>query len=171
MITFPVLHTKRCILREILQEETPTLRQIIEDGLFQRFLPELYDAVKTEVELLQLMRHFETYVQNDDGALWGIETEGLLVGFVAIMDISYDPILFYAVHPHYRNQGYAKEAVLEVVRHFKEKHPKLNLHTEVYIENIASISILQSCGFKATGKEKGKILLSLQENVPFAPTL
>ena len=131
MKTFPTLHTKRCLLREITRDEIPTLREIIEDELFQRFLPELYDTVKTEEGLLQLMRHFDTYVQNEDGALWGIETKGALAGFVAIIDISYDPILFYAIHPNYRNQGYAKEAVSGVVRYFKEKHPNLNLYTQI----------------------------------------
>lgn len=161
MSTFPTLHTKRCILREITRNEIPTLREIIEDELFQRFLPEMYDTVKTEEGLLQLMRHFDTYVQNEDGAMWGIETEGILAGFVAIMDISYDPILFYAMHPHYRNQGYAKEAVSEVVRCFKDKHPNLNLRTEVYKDNHASIAILQSCGFVVCGKENEKIMLTL----------
>lgn len=121
----------------------------------------MYNAVKTEEEFLQLMRHFDTYVQNEDGALWGIEAEDMLIGFVAIMDISYDPILFYAMHPHYRNQGYAKEAVAEVVRYFKDKHPNLHLHTEVYNDNHASISILQSCGFKISGKDQKKTMLTL----------
>ena len=161
MNTFPTLHTKRCILRESSRDEIPLLREIIEDEQFQRFLPELYNAVKTEEELLQLIRHFDTYVQNEDGALWGIETEDTLIGFVAIMDISYEPILFYALHPNYRNQGYAKEAVAEVVRYFKDKHPNLHLHTEVYNDNHASISILQSCGFKASGKEHKKTMLTL----------
>lgn len=161
MNTFPTLHTKRCILREISQDEIPILREIIEDELFQRFLPEMYDAVKTEEGLYQLMRHFDTYVQNEDGALWGIETEGALAGFVAIMDISYDPILFYAMHPNYRNHGYAKETVYEVVRYFKEQHPNLNLHTEVYKDNHASIAILQSCGFMISGNENEKIMLTL----------
>lgn len=161
MISFPTLHTKRCILREISRRELSTLREIIEDEQFQRFLPELYDTVKTEEELLQLMSHFDTYVQNEDGALWGIETQDMLIGFVAIMDISYDPILFYAMHPHYRNQGYAKEAVAEIVKYFKEKHYNLHLHTEVYNNNYASISILQSCGFNISGKEQKKNMLML----------
>lgn len=161
MISFPTLHTKRCILREISRRELSKLREIIEDEQFQRFLPEMYNAVKTEEELLQLMRHFDTYVLNDDGALWGIVTKGALTGFVAIMDISYDPILFYVMHPNYRNQGYAKEAVAEVVRYFKDKHPNLHLHTEVYNDNHASISILQSCGFMISSNEQKKTMLTL----------
>lgn len=161
MNTFPTLHTKRCILREITRNEIPTLREIIEDEQFQRFLPEMYDTVKTEEGLIQLMRHFDTYVQNEDGALWGIETKGALAGFVAIIDISYDPILFYAIHPNCRSQGYAKEAVSEVIRYFREQHPNLNLHTEVYKDNNASIAILQSCGFVVSGKENKKIMLTL----------
>ena len=171
MNNFPTLHTKRCILRDISQDEIPTLREIIEDEQFKRFLPELYDTVKTEEGLLQLMKHFDTYVHNEDGALWGIETEGTLAGFAAIMDISYDPILFYAMHPNYRNQGYVKEAVSEVVRYFKVQHPNLNLHTEVYNDNHASIAILQSCGFMVSGKENEKIMLTLLEPILSATTL
>lgn len=161
MNSFPTLQTKRCILRPISQNEISTLREMIEDELVQRFLPELYDAFKTEVGLLQLIRHFDAYVQSDDGALWGVETEGVLAGFVAIMDISYDPILFYAMHPNSRNQGYAKEAVSEVIKYFKEKHPKLKLHTEVYNDNYSSLTILQYCGFMFLGKEKEKFILTL----------
>lgn len=161
MNTFPVLHTHRCVLREIVQDELPALRQIVDDELFQRFLPELHEMIKTEEGLLLFVSHFEVYAQNGDGTLWGIEAENVLVGFVAIMDVSYAPVLFYAMHPRYRNQGYGNEAVSEVVRYFKVVFPDLTLHTEVYDDNMVSLSILQSCGFKSFGHENRKVLLLL----------
>lgn len=161
MNAVPVLHTRRCVLREIARDEIPTLRQIVDDDLFQRFLPELYELVKSEEGLHRFIKSFETYAQHDEGVLWGVETDGILVGFVAIMDVSYDPILFYAMHPRHRNQGYAKETISEVARHFIEKFPNLDLHTEVYNDNHASISILQSCGFKDIDYKTSKIVLAL----------
>lgn len=125
----PVLHTHRCTLSAVTWNDFPVLREILDDSETQRFLPELCEEIQTEESLQQLVVSFDNYLLRDEGILWGIETEGALAGFVAIMDISYDSILFYAMHPNYRNQGYAKEAVSEVVRYFKEKYPNLNLHT------------------------------------------
>jgi len=160
MKNVPELHTRRCVLREITPIETEALHQMFDDELFMRFLPELYDMVKTEDGLLQFLHSFETYAKDGEGILWGIETSGVLIGFVAIMDISYDPLLFYTTHPHYRRQGFAKEVVSEIVRFFKEEHPYQELSTEVYQDNQASLAILQHCGFVVSGRQGNKILMN-----------
>ena len=149
MNTVPELHTLRCVLKEITQADIPVLRQIVDDELFQSFLPELYSLVKTPEGLQQFLYSFDTYLTKNEGFLWGIRKDETLIGFVAIMDLSYEPVLFYAIHPVYRNMGYAKEVVAEVVAHYKtiSKNP---LHTEVLKENIASHVILYSCGFRHT---------------------
>lgn len=171
MNTFPEITTQRCVLRQITNEDIPALRQIIDDKQFMRFLPELYETLKTNDGLKRFFHIFDIYVRNDDGVLWGLSVSGTLIGFIAIMDVSYDPILFYAVHPQYRNQGFAKEGVEEIVKYYKTYFIGAGLHTEVYEENMASIRILEACGFRDIGRKGKKILLSLQENVPFAPTL
>lgn len=161
MKSVPVLHTHRCTLSAVTQSDIPVLRQILDDTETQRFLPELCEEFQTAECLQQFVASFDKYLLQNEGILWGIRRNDVFIGFVAIMDISYDPILFYAIHPNYRNQGYAKGVVSEVVRYFKEKHPNLNLHTEVYKDNHASIAILQSCGFLVSGKENKKTMLTL----------
>ena len=108
----------------------------------------------------KFLSSFDAYAQNGDGFLWGIWKQSYLIGFVAIMDLSYDPTIFYAIHPEYRNKGYAKEVVAEVVVHYRtiSKSP---LHTEVYPFNLASLAVLTFCGFHKISNRGSKLLLTL----------
>ena len=156
----PILHTDRCVLDEITLSDIPVLHDIVEDASFKQFLPELYEVVHEFDGLHRFLRSFETYAQTGEGFLWGIRKHTFLIGFVAIMDISYDPTIFYAIHPEYRNRGYAKEVVAEVVALYRTIS-KIPLHTEVYMLNQASLAVLASCEFKVTGSKINKFLLSL----------
>lgn len=156
-----VLHTDGCTLSTITQSDIHILRQILDDSETQRFLPELCEEFPTIESLQKFVASFDKYLAQDEGVLWGIYKDGTLMGFIAIMDIMTSPTLFYALHPLYRNQGYAKEAVADVVKDFKKEHPNRALHTEVCKDNHASIAILQSCGFVVSGKENKKIMLTL----------
>lgn len=156
-----VLHTDGCTLSTITQSDIHILRQILDDSETQRFLPELCEEFPTIESLQKFVASFDKYLAQDEGVLWGIYKDGTLIGLIAIMDIMTNPTLFYAMHPHYRNQGYAKEAVADVVKDFKKEHPNRALHTEVYKDNHASIAILQSCGFVVSGRENEKIMLTL----------
>lgn len=161
MSTAPILYTQRCVLEGVTNDDLFVLRQFAYDNLFVRFLPELYDVFKSEQSILQFKRNFEVYSQNDDGALWGINVDSVLIGFIAIIDLSFDPVLFYAILPQYRNQGYAKEGVSAVVSYMKKLHPDVRLHSEVFLDNAASLSILKSCGFRESRKTENKIMLQL----------
>ncbi len=156
----PILYTKRCRLDRITLHDVDMLRDIVEDVQFRLFLPELYELLQKVDGMYKFLSSFDTYAQNGDGFLWGIWKQSFLIGFVAIMDMSYDPTIFYAIHPEYRNKGYAKEVVAEVVAHYRSisKRP---LHTEVYLFNRVSLVVLTSCGFQVTGSKGNKILLTL----------
>ena len=156
----PILYTKRCRLDRIILHDMDMLRDIVEDILFQLFLPELYELVYSVDGMSQFLSSFDTYAQNEDGFLWGIWKQNYLIGFVAIMDISHEPTIFYAMHREYRDKGYAKESVAQVVAHYKTIS-KAPLQTEVYKSNIPSLFILASCGFQVTGRKGNKYLLTL----------
>lgn len=156
----PILYTKRCRLDRITLHDVDMLRDIVEDVQFRLFLPELYELLQKVDGMYKFLSSFDTYAQNGDGFLWGIWKQSYLIGFVVIMGMLYDPTIFYAVHPEYRNKGYAKEVVAEVVLYYKtiSKNP---LHTEAYLFNFASLAVLSSCGFQVTGSKGNKILLTL----------
>lgn len=161
MTTAPILCTQRCVLEGVTDDDLFVLQQFTDDDLFVRFIPELYDVFISEQSILQFKRNFEVYSQNDDGALWGINVDSVLIGFIAIIDLSFDPVLFYAILPQYRSQGYAKEGVAKVVSYIKKLYPDVRLHSEVFLGNATSLSILKSCGFREVSKAENKIMLEL----------
>lgn len=156
----PILYTKRCRLDRIILHDMDMLRDIVEDIQFQLFLPELYEVVQNVEGMCQFLRSFDDYAQNGEGFLWGVWKQSYLIGFVAIMDISHEPTIFYAMHREYRDKGYAKESVAQVVAHYKTIS-KAPLQTEVYQSNVPSLSILASCGFQVVGTKDNKFLLKM----------
>jgi len=161
MNSVPVLFTERCVLEGITQEDVPVLRHIIDDGQFRRFLPELFKFVISPEGLQRFLDTFKEYLIQDEGGLWGVRKENQLIGFVALMDLSCCPSIFYAMHPDYRNQGYAKESVAEVVNYFKSTSTPLELQTVVYKDNLSSLAVLRSCGFKESADLYKKVVMTL----------
>lgn len=147
MNSFPTLHTERCTLSEITQCDIPVLRQILDDAETKRFLPELCEEFSTTESLQQFIASFDKYLLQDEGILWGIRKEDMLIGFIAIMDISSNPTLFYAMHPYYRNNGYMKECIKRTLHFLKKNDTIKNLQTEVFIDNFISRCLLNNVGF------------------------
>lgn len=161
MNSVPVLYTERCVLEEITQEDVSELRHVIEDRQFRRFLPELFGLVRNPEGLQRFLNAFKEYLIQDEGCLWGVRKENQLIGFIALMDLSCCPSIFYAIHPDYRNQGYAKESVAKVVNYFRSASKLLELQTEVYKDNQSSLSVLRSCGFKESADLHKKVVMTL----------
>ena len=154
--------TPRCILRRLKADDMPVLKEIFDDPLTQRFLPELYELCSSEEGILGLMESFDIYDYNDDGLLWGISVGQVLAGFVAAMDLAENPTVFYAAHPSFRSRGYMKECMQEVILYLRETCKCSFVQTEVYEENVASISLLTSCGFDVIDKIDDKIFLKYE---------
>lgn len=159
MKSVPVLNTARCVLSAVTPADIPILRQILDDADTRRFLPELCEVFQTEESLKQFIYSFDSYLQQDEGILWGIRKEDTFIGFIAIMDIPDNPTLFYAMHPANRNQGLMKESLKVVIDYVREKNLFYKLQTEVYWDNNASIALLKDVGFTHQGKIEHKQLL------------
>lgn len=159
MTEFPVLQSPRCVLNRITEEDIPVMRQIFDDGLTKKHLPELRTLVRTDKGILQMLSSFEAYLTMDEGIIWGVRLKNVMIGFVAIMDLSYNPTVIYAMHPSYRLRGYMKESVAESVKYILDNNLCKYLQTEVYNVNVASIHLLQSIGFKALRQDNSKLYL------------
>lgn len=165
MKSVPILKSKRCILRDVTDEDLCIIQEIMHDNEFQKFLPELYELINSKEGFLQFFKSFSIYLQQNEGFLWGISLNNKFIGFVAIMDISDNPTLFYAIHPLYRNKGFMTECVSTIVS-FLAKHKLCDyIQTEVYDKNIASLTVLLRNGFEKTGyNEDFKIVLKTNIN-------
>ena len=161
MKTVPTLYTDRCTLSVVTQSDIPVLRQILDDIETQRFLPELCEEFQTTERLKQFVASFDKYLLQDDGILWGIRKDSIFIGFIAIMDISADPALFYAMHPVHRRSGYMKECLKRVLGFVNGRNLCSMLQTEVCHGNTASLELLYSIGFHQSKKDKQKVFAEI----------
>ena len=88
MTDFPMFKTPRCTLNRITDEDIPVMRQIFDDKLTKKYLPELKSFVRTNEGIQQMLTSFDTLMCQDEGAIWGVRLGDVMIGFVAIMDLS-----------------------------------------------------------------------------------
>ena len=160
MKSFPTLQTLRCRLERIGSTDISILQQIFNDGLTRVYLNELNDLVSSKDGIRIFIDSFDRYAGNGEGFLWGIFLNVKLVGFIALMDITYSPSLFYAMHPEHRSQGIMKECVTQVLNYISEINICSYVKSEVYKQNTVSIRLLESIGFEKTGFDEQKIFFS-----------
>lgn len=80
------------------------------------------------------------------GILWGIFQESNFVGFVGLVDLPFEPTLFYAMNKKYRMKGIMKECVNKVTTHVHDCGFPL-IKTQVHKGNLASIRVLVDCDY------------------------
>lgn len=159
----PTLQSEHCTLNEIEENDIAAMRTIFSDADTQRFLPDLCDIAQTDDGIKLILKSFRTYLLKNVGILWGIRKHDTLIGFVATMDLSINPTIFFAMHPKYRNQGYMKESVRLATQYICDAKLTNELHTEVDVSNIASQKVLECCGYKVKEKQSLRFFVLLSE--------
>lgn len=159
MKVFPKIETPRCVLNCITEKDVAVLEEIFRDIHTRKFLPEIYELIDTPNDVQRFFSVFEHYFTINEGFLWGIYKNKTLLGFVAIMDLSSSPALFYAMHPDYRQRGFMKEAIEAVIGFVCSNNLCCSLQSEVYKENLISINLLQSVGFDVMEADGQKFYL------------
>ena len=160
MNPLPEINSRHSVLTRISEDALGILKEIFEDAETKRFLPELYEILDTPDGLHRFTSTFDLYAQNDEGYLWGIKHNSEIVGFVAVMDISCDTTLFYAMHPNYRSCGYMKDALENVLDYLSNHKVVRTISTDIYKNNSISINLLQQLGFCVCREDDKKVYMS-----------
>lgn len=156
----PDINTKYSLLTHISENDMSILKEVFDDAEANRFLPELYELLDAPDGLQKFVSTFDLYAQNGEGYLWGIKHNGVLVGFIAVMDLSDVPAIFYAMHPNHRSRGYMKDALHGVIDYLGNTKTIRNITTEVYKDNNESIILLRLLGFCICNEDNNKVYLS-----------
>lgn len=160
MNPFPEINSRHSALARISESELDILKEIFDDADTRRFLPELYELLDYPDGLQNFIATFVYYSQNDEGYLWGVKHCDELVAFVAVMDLSDIPVLFYATHPNHRSRGYMKDALQSVLGYLSNQKAVRTISTDVYKENSISIALLQQLGFCVCNEDDKKTYMS-----------
>lgn len=154
MNLFPILKTRRCVLEQMSLADASMMQNIIADDDVKRFMPEFYSTFNSIDSLKELIQTFTCFWNSKTGLLWSVRVGENLIGFIGIMDIPINATLFYGTDKSYRNNGYMKECMKECVEYFKRSYPGINIYSEVFEDNTASLKILSYVDVKIQIRER-----------------
>ncbi len=146
----PCLETKRLNLRVITIKDLDDLRVLYHDEITYQYLNRKMMHEEKNPHLL--FRGHKQSIEEINKIRWGIslKTDNVLIGEISLYDIhEWDTgIVGYRLRHEFWNNGYGTEALMEVSEYAFQKLSLRRLEATVVVENIASIRVLEKCGFK-----------------------
>lgn len=164
---FPRLETERLVLRELIEYDALNLLNCFSNADVLRYYGQ--NPLISVDQVQQIIRNFSKNFDEKSGVKWGIESKGTdgIIGTIGFQDWSLEhkrAEISYALFPEYWGNGYATEAVSEVISYgFKELGLK-RIGAVVFVENKASNELLKKLGFVTEGILRN---YKYQNDVPF----
>ena len=149
-----LLTTNRLYLREITIEDAPDIFSYFSNDEVTKYYG--MESFTTIEQAEQLVRHFATSLERNQGMRWAIELKeqpGLIgtIGFNMLSIPNKRTEVGYELHPNFWGKGLVGEA-LEAVVKFGFEELKLNrIGATVFVENKASQQVLIKQGFEREG--------------------
>lgn len=151
--TFPVLQTERLELIEIKQRHLSDLFKIFGDRQVTKYYNIV--ALKEEKEAQKLIDWFEKRFKDKLGIRWGIalKNNDNIIGTIGYNTFTKDhrANIGYDLQKTYWNQGFTKEALMEVIKFGFEYLGINRIEAEVMPGNIYSEKALKKLRFKKEG--------------------
>lgn len=153
MAEFPVLETRRLVLRGLSPEDESAIFAIYSNPEVTRFCD-----IVTLADLPQagrLLRFFQSQFEKNTGIRWGITEKGLprVIGLCGVVWYPHNrsALLSYDLDRNYWNRGIMTEAVDAVVRYVFTTFGINRITATTCVENGRSIRVLQHSGFQEEG--------------------
>lgn len=149
---FPVLKTKRLILREVVLSDAEDLFVFRSDAYVQRFNAK---PLKDVSEAREQITETRAIYERTDGIGWGITLKGqdVVIGMVGFWQWSYHnrAMLGYDLTREYWGQGIASEAIREIIRFGFERMELNRIEATTIADNNESVRMLKKLGFVLEG--------------------
>lgn len=151
---FPILKTERLLLREITEDDAEGIFACFSNDKVTRYYgQETLDHIEQAEKFVAFFS--ENYTEKR-GIRWGIErkeTQGIIgtIGFNAWSPKHKRAEIGYEIHPEQWRKGYISEAVSEILSYGFESMGLTRIGAVVFINNIASNSLLTKMGFQKEG--------------------
>lgn len=151
---FPVLETTRLRLRELTMRDVPEIFACFSSGEVMRYYGQ--EPLTTLAQADELVNFFAASFRDKRGIRWGIEIKGSsgligTIGFNAWSPKHRRAEIGYELSPAFWRQGYAAEAVTEVLAFGWESLELTRIGAVVFTANEASNALLVKLGFQQEG--------------------
>lgn len=143
---FEVLRTKRCIVRETVEEDHPDFCRIYEDAEVVRFMEPLYPYEEEEAYIRDYRRNVYEFFEY---GMWTVleRSSGRVIGRAGLEPRGESAHLGYVLDASCRRQGIATEVCSAILAYAKVNFPELLIEASADKENTASVRLLKSLGF------------------------
>ena len=153
---FVVMKTNRLIIREICVDDVAKLYEIYDENI-TKYMPGLFQNIEDEIE------YTKSYIKNVYGlyhyGIWILERieDGAVIGragieYKEIENSTYTHELGYMIGTLYQNQGYAGEAIENILAYMKEYYEIEDIFVKVDENNLKSIHLAKKYGFDFSKK-------------------
>lgn len=151
LLPFPVLETKRLILRNLKETDAEDIFIMRSDPEVMRYIPR--PIAVTSADALALIQLVHEFIAKEEKINWAIESKesGQVIGMIGFVNLKREHFraeIGYSLMRSWHRKGVMTEALLRVLQHGFEG---FNLHSIEAItdaENVASGKLLESVGFR-----------------------
>lgn len=148
---FPVLKTERLVLRQLRYEDGADIH-----AYFNEELARFYDWwPKTLADGRGFVRFFKTGYQEEQSIRWGItlKPHDKVIGTLGFSDFDHfsRAELGYELAIEYQHKGIMSEALKAIIPFGFNEMEMHRIQASVFLENTASIRLLEKLGFKREG--------------------
>ena len=148
----PVIYTQRLTLRTIEEKDKANMLALLTNTeIAQTFM---LPAFQTQEEAVPLFEKLKTLSKKDGRFVYGICLQEELIGFINDVEIEQRRVeLGYVIHPNYKNQGFATEALKAAIDALFRAGISV-VQAGAFEENTASMRVMEKSGMIRTGKEE-----------------
>ncbi|QIZ08125.1 GNAT family N-acetyltransferase [Priestia megaterium] len=164
---FPVLETKRLVLRELVENDAKDILKCFSNDDVLRYYGQ--KPLTSIEQVKQIIKNFVGQFKEKNGVKWGIELKetGTIIGTIGLQDWSFEhkrANISYALFPEKWGNGFASEAVDKVISYGFQELGLERIGAIVFVENKASSQLLIKLGFTKEGTLKK---FMYQNDIPY----
>lgn len=159
-MSFPELETARLKLVEITLERKERYFEIMSLESVTRYYG--MESLERIEQAEDIIKSFKTGFENNRSMRWGIviKDTGAFIGTVGLNNMQIGnkkAEIGFEIHPDYWSSGYTSEAAQAVIRYAFEELHLFRMGAVTFLENKASIGLLEKMGFIKEGILRGFI--------------
>lgn len=145
-----MIKTKRLTIKPYSSDDVKGLVGLLTDAeITKTFMVPEFESLEQAELLVKKLIAFSS-IEDTVHLEYGIYLDGKIIGFINDCGIEDEEVkIGYVIHPKYKGQGFATEAVKAVISELKEMGFK-KVGAGFFEENTASFRVMQKCGMYIT---------------------
>lgn len=144
------IKTDRLVIKRLEKEEEEDILALLTNESIKEtyMIPDLF----SRQEAISMFQKLLSTSHSDSHLMLGIYRNNRVIGFINDVDMDKSKVeLGYVIHPDFQGQGYATEALKEIISYLFQSGYE-EIAAGAFVDNIASITVMKKCGMQKLEK-------------------